>query len=520
MKVNMKIKKYLLSITLIFGSYGYGYSVCGFDNWSGIVFASPSPSSGLHPNTIEVTWDLYSYNSTYTIQFQDITTDGDWQIAETDYKKWYYYISVNPKHNYNVAVIATCPDGSTKIDIRYQVAGESFSELNNCFGLWSGLTTYSVDYNSLKVRWTDAGVDHYEVWLKRDDPHADPPTEWEKKGDDIHGFEYTVNDLIVKSYYWVIIVAVCRDGTRLERKAQFSIYIDGITTAYCPAPANLYQIPASTSVTVSATMYTYLINETLKYYITYAELNSSNYITIPWQFAGLNRENGPGDFKTITGLKPGTFYMWYITMVCNQTGSNTGTSYSPMSIFQTKGPCESTYGDYELRKINNSSGKAFYSGIILADSAVSLSSAKYSVVSQEIDLNPGFNTYVSSTGVFVIEPFDPATCAMASSGRVEMQDQNVSPSDTLNEVSIAKNQNQAINEAIRIYPNPTTGIVRLQIGATDELKMITISDVSGKLVYTHDARSNELDVSTLPSGVYFLKVQTFTTVQILKLFKL
>jgi len=59
---------------------------------------------------------------------------------------------------------------------------------------------------------------------------------------------------------------------------------------------------------------------------------------------------------------------------------------------------------------------------------------------------------------------------------------------------------------VRIYPNPATA--SLNISAPDKITSITISNVLGQAVYTHQYNSPQVQVNVadLPTGVYFIRV--------------
>ncbi|MCL2042194.1 MAG: T9SS type A sorting domain-containing protein [Bacteroidales bacterium] len=76
-----------------------------------------------------------------------------------------------------------------------------------------------------------------------------------------------------------------------------------------------------------------------------------------------------------------------------------------------------------------------------------------------------------------------------------------------NEVGIAETEEE---EGIVVYPNPTSGVLRV---TSYELRVtgIEIFDLMGKNVLSQKAesgRQKELDISHLPSGMYFVRVMT------------
>ena len=68
------------------------------------------------------------------------------------------------------------------------------------------------------------------------------------------------------------------------------------------------------------------------------------------------------------------------------------------------------------------------------------------------------------------------------------------PSDT---VGIMQPESRKLS----VYPNPTTGVVRVESGQWE--KSIEVLDVHGKRVLT--AKGNEVDLSPLPAGIYLLR---------------
>lgn len=64
------------------------------------------------------------------------------------------------------------------------------------------------------------------------------------------------------------------------------------------------------------------------------------------------------------------------------------------------------------------------------------------------------------------------------------------------------------NDEIKIYPNPSKGIINIE--ATVSIKQITILDLSGKIVlsiYTNNSIVT-IDISDLPKGIYVIETNT------------
>lgn len=59
---------------------------------------------------------------------------------------------------------------------------------------------------------------------------------------------------------------------------------------------------------------------------------------------------------------------------------------------------------------------------------------------------------------------------------------------------------------IEIYPNPTSGIIYLNI--EEPVESILLLDIKGRIVISPDLRSSQLDMRNLPAGVYLLQLET------------
>jgi len=65
------------------------------------------------------------------------------------------------------------------------------------------------------------------------------------------------------------------------------------------------------------------------------------------------------------------------------------------------------------------------------------------------------------------------------------------------------------NKKITIYPNPTIGLVTVEISIREkDLARIVIYDIKGKLLleYKNVSSITEIDLSNKPSGTYLLKI--------------
>ncbi|MBS1589309.1 MAG: T9SS type A sorting domain-containing protein [Bacteroidetes bacterium] len=68
--------------------------------------------------------------------------------------------------------------------------------------------------------------------------------------------------------------------------------------------------------------------------------------------------------------------------------------------------------------------------------------------------------------------------------------------------------NPALKSQFKIYPNPTNNIINLEYENSLKIQGIQLIDLSGKGIRTYSKSDRVLNVSGLPSGVYFLVIHT------------
>ncbi|MEZ4912317.1 MAG: T9SS type A sorting domain-containing protein [Saprospiraceae bacterium] len=67
---------------------------------------------------------------------------------------------------------------------------------------------------------------------------------------------------------------------------------------------------------------------------------------------------------------------------------------------------------------------------------------------------------------------------------------------------------QSSSPSIGVYPNPSDGIVHLDLGDDHQTATISLLNHQGQLIknYTWDTHHSTLDISDVPSGIYFIKI--------------
>ena len=59
-----------------------------------------------------------------------------------------------------------------------------------------------------------------------------------------------------------------------------------------------------------------------------------------------------------------------------------------------------------------------------------------------------------------------------------------------------------------VYPNPVDAILHIEALTDEQLKGVTISDVSGKILLKKSSNFGFIDISSIPSGTYVLTLES------------
>ncbi|MBG0782800.1 MAG: T9SS type A sorting domain-containing protein [Bacteroidales bacterium] len=147
-----------------------------------------------------------------------------------------------------------------------------------------------------------------------------------------------------------------------------------------------------------------------------------------------------------------------------------------------------------------------------------------SISGAEITLEGIGTQSTNDSGISVFESLEPGTYTYevlveayeAVNGSVEMIDENLTE---LVVMDIFVNLAEAKTEAIQIYPNPVQDVLKIK-GLSAESNTIKILDLQGKVVFeTTLYNANQLDISNLKNGFYFIQIDnSYTSVRI-KFFK-
>ena len=80
---------------------------------------------------------------------------------------------------------------------------------------------------------------------------------------------------------------------------------------------------------------------------------------------------------------------------------------------------------------------------------------------------------------------------------------------------------ETANDVVSIYPNPTSGMVNINLGSNNSSVNYSITSIEGKVVETGKTSTNNImvDLSKEGNGVYFVKINTENTSTVYKLIK-
>jgi hypothetical protein len=73
---------------------------------------------------------------------------------------------------------------------------------------------------------------------------------------------------------------------------------------------------------------------------------------------------------------------------------------------------------------------------------------------------------------------------------------------------LSSNQPNSVLNQIKVYPNPTTGPLYLEIPENIRFIDAQLMDLSGRKIRNWDVFDSQFQVDDLPSGIYIIAIQT------------
>ena len=145
-----------------------------------------------------------------------------------------------------------------------------------------------------------------------------------------------------------------------------------------------------------------------------------------------------------------------------------------------------------------------------------------------LDSGTGFASYLwnndSITQTLEIDGSEVGT-GIYNYSVIVTDDNTCSNSDTI-EITVESGSgidDFAFKTLIKLYPNPTTGIINIVIeGYREQNLTIEVLNITGKLVYSKQLENmkvimmEKIDLSDQPKGIYILKLHNYKTVKVRK----
>lgn len=147
----------------------------------------------------------------------------------------------------------------------------------------------------------------------------------------------------------------------------------------------------------------------------------------------------------------------------------------------------------------------YFGGILSPNDSVTFYLADYRFTNNALDYIIKDWTYVDLTSLGNVDSLK-FTLSSSDVGSFGMNTPNYFCLDNFKTLNLVDgiNENNAFENSLSVYPNPTTN--QLNISSTFSIESIEIYNQLGSLVF--QSNSNENDISSLVNGIYFLKVKS------------
>lgn len=257
---------------------------------------------------------------------------------------------------------------------------------------------------------------------------------------------------------------------------------------------------------------------------TLMDLSPSNYTATLYNFAltgfTSNWVAAPGSFSTTCTLAPNTLTIGGASSICagnsttiNVTGGstytwNTTSTLSVLSITPASTTNYSVYGNIGP----NCTGIAFKTVSVNPNPTVTASSSQPSVlcIGQTATLTGGgASSYTWNPGSLTgsVVAVSPTINTTYTINAVSAAGCPGTTTITQQVSSCAGFKELSNSEAIRIYPNPTNGMVNIDLGSLSNINKVEIYNAIGQKVLSSDVNETKISIEHLPNGVYFVRLK-------------
>lgn len=125
--------------------------------------------------------------------------------------------------------------------------------------------------------------------------------------------------------------------------------------------------------------------------------------------------------------------------------------------------------------------------------------------------------FVSCSGVNLKYAIDSGTPPSSYEMTVDFGSGTVCSYDGSGSLTVLSSE-AFLKSEISISPNPTSGIIKIDLNESVDIKQINLYSIVGKKVYNLVGKS-EIDISSLPSGMYILEAKTNKATLVKKIIK-
>ncbi len=431
-------------------------------------------ASNITAVSASLNWAPVAGGTTYTIQYKT-TSSSSWLTSGTTTATVYNLGNLGASTAYNWQVKTDCSGysapgtfsttgsgggGSCVAPTNMQTSNISTSSAYLSWGAVAGASNYTLQYKTT----------NYSIWLTAGTTTATA---------------YNLANLVAGTAYNWQVKTNCSGYSAL---ATFSTTSGG---GSCAAPINAQSANITTS---SAYLSWNAVAGASNYTLQYKTSSSSTWLT-----AGTTNNS----YFNLGSLLPNTTYNWQVKANC----SNYGATASFATANNSGGSCTAPTGMYN-NQVGSTSASISWSPVAGATSyslQLKLANSLY-----YYNLGTVSSTTVTITGLLAGTAYHwrvRANCSFYSTSKLLTTSSNIID-DGLDNASIGQTtiSYEAV-ESVEIYPNPANDFIYLKHAASMDVETsVSLSTVSGKQVFAADvdAAVFRMDISSLPSGVYFL----------------
>ena len=448
-----------------------------------------------------------------------------------------------------VLAAATANDGSqvitvpstpgTTCRVKVEAVGNIFFDISNtnftiggapACGTPTGLSNTTPTETSTTVSWNAvSGANNYDVDYK-----TDAASTWINAATATTSLSVDLSGLTAGTLYNWRVRTNCSGGSSNYVQANFTT---ATPPPACGDPTGLSNTtPTETSTTVSWSAVSGAINYDVDY-----KTNAAS----SWTNAATGTTSGSVD---LSGLTAGTLYNWRVRANCSEGSGN-----YVQANFTTAAPPVTCPGSYDVGANDNTTGAAtiplntdvyglinvrgdndHYAFTITNGGTITISLTTLPADYQLALLNSGGNTLLSSTnsgtnnetinttvtpGTYYARVYPKSNGAFNASNCYTLKVQTGTASRNVNPELVRVSENK-----FSVFPNPAGFNTNLAFNSKiNGTSVVTVINQLGSVVLKRTIAVNEgdnvrkLDVSSLASGMYYIKIQSGTEIQTSKI---